>query len=243
MVALPDVGLVKFFGLRADMILPPEKIVHALCLSLISAKLTQRPSNDEIIGPRASRPPQATGSLWKRLNLSTRDLAFDESGRDARGPSDGGPKRSGRGKRLEQFAFDFSPAQTTTRAAEPGSVSVEDQVRIAAFDYQLQMQAYALAIRELISPNLNQKSAVISTLHFLDPNVEFHLPAELLAPEACRSAIDEAMSQIASSSEPQEFPVHPALHCRMCNFLGICNAGREFVRASREHRISAVAGR
>ena len=159
--------------------------------------------------------------------VAVRDVAFDESGRDARGPSRSCPSEGGPGKRVEQFAFDFSPVQTTTHAAEPGRFSVEDQVRIAAFDYQLQMQAYALAIRELISSNVNQTSNVISTLHFLDPNVEFHLPAELLAPEACRSAIDEAMSQIASSGEPQEFPVHPALHCRMCSFLGICPAGRE----------------
>ena len=42
-------------------------------------------------------------------------------------------------------------------------------------------------------------------LHFLEPNVEFHLTAELLSPDACRAAIDEAMMKIVSSGEPKSF--------------------------------------
>jgi ATP-dependent exoDNAse (exonuclease V) beta subunit len=102
-----------------------------------------------------------------------------------------------------------------------------DAVTLAAQDYQLQMQAYALAVRSLI-PSFNARDHRIAvTLHFLEPNVEFRLPDELLQPEACAQAIDQAMTQIISSLKPEQFPVKPALHCRMCNFLGICPAGRE----------------
>jgi hypothetical protein len=106
-------------------------------------------------------------------------------------------------------------------------------------DYQMQMQAYALAVRELL-PSLPEGSKVISTLHFLEPNVEFHLTTDLLSPEACRRAIDEAMMKIVSSGEPAEFQVHTATHCRMCNFLGICNAGRAYVRSMRQTSAGVV---
>lgn len=130
-----------------------------------------------------------------------------------------------------QFAFDFDASAAKPRAAVQDS-SVDERVAIAARDYQLQMQAYTLAVRELV-PAL-QDSKLVSTLHFLEPNVEFHLTADLLSPEACREAIDEAMMNIAASGEPAEFPVYTATHCRMCNFLGICNAGRSYVRSMRQ---------
>ena len=59
---------------------------------------------------------------------------------------------------------------------------MDERVAIAALDYHLQMQAYALAVRELV-PSLLEGSKIISTLHFLEPNVEFHLTADLLSPE------------------------------------------------------------
>jgi hypothetical protein len=99
------------------------------------------------------------------------------------------------------------------------------------------MQAYALAVTELIGglmPRLKQADLSIkSTLHFLDPNVEFHIPGDLLAPDACARAIDDAMIDIVSSIEPKQFPVRPAMHCRTCNFLGICPAGRDWVRSTK----------
>ena len=67
------------------------------------------------------------------------------------------------------------------------------------------------------------------TLHFLEPNVEFQLTEDLLAPELCAHSVDNAILQILSSSEPEEFPVRPAPHCRMCNYLEFCAAGREWV--------------
>jgi ATP-dependent helicase/nuclease subunit A len=129
-----------------------------------------------------------------------------------------------------QFAFDFDTAPATTTPVEPAR-SVDDATRVAAHDYQLQMQAYALAVRDLMPEAVDAKVKV--TLHFLQPNLEVHLSDELLERDRCEVAIDEAMSQIISSSVPSEFPVHPAPHCRMCNFLNVCIAGREFVRSGR----------
>ena len=139
--------------------------------------------------------------------------------------------------KAEQIAFDFNAPEP--RATVAPDLTVDDRVRNAALDYQLQMQAYALAVRELV-PSLLEGSAVISTLHFLEPNVEYHLTADQLSPDACRGAIDDAMMKIVSSGEPHDFPVHTAVHCRMCNFLSICSAGREYVRSMRQTRGEVV---
>ncbi|HEX6650575.1 MAG TPA: PD-(D/E)XK nuclease family protein, partial [Pyrinomonadaceae bacterium] len=117
--------------------------------------------------------------------------------------------------RNTQFAFDFeSPAKT-------------EAVHTAAEDYELQMQAYALAVRELL-PSLTDRKLRV-TLHFLEPNIEVHLADELLEPSNCKQAIDEAMQRTIYSSDPADFPVKTAPHCGMCNFLSICNAGKEWV--------------
>jgi ATP-dependent exoDNAse (exonuclease V) beta subunit len=133
-----------------------------------------------------------------------------------------------------QIAFDFSAGSSHTRVeVVPDPVSIDEGLRVAAQDYLLQMQAYALAVRELI-PELESRAHKIQvTLHFLEPNLEFHLADDLLVPQACEQAIDEAMTQIVSASEPQHFPVNARAHCRMCNFLSICTAGREWVKSRR----------
>jgi hypothetical protein len=138
-----------------------------------------------------------------------------------------------RGKRLResesgaQFAFEFSSAEPSPQVASQSEVasSIAEQVSLAASDYQLQMQAYALAVHELL-PALSANEIRV-TLHFLHPNVEWMLPAELLAPEACVAAIDGAMEKILRSVSPEDYPVRPAHHCGMCAFLRICAAGRE----------------
>ena len=122
-----------------------------------------------------------------------------------------------------QFAFDFDVSPTPVSAIGP-KPSIDNALFLAAHDYQLQMQSYALAVRELVPSLAGSKIRV--TLHFLEPNLEYHLADELLTLETCKQAIDEAMLQIISASEPEHFPVKPALHCRLCNFLGICSAGR-----------------
>jgi ATP-dependent helicase/nuclease subunit A len=134
-----------------------------------------------------------------------------------------------------QIAFDFERSVSSTSSVlKQPEISVDDQVRITASDYQLQMQAYALAVTELMSGLKQAGFSIVSTLHFLEPNVEYHLPDDLLSPGACALAIDNAMIDIVSSIEPSQFPFRPATHCRMCNFLGICPAGREWVRSARD---------
>src|ERR1043165_8130715 len=125
-----------------------------------------------------------------------------------------------------QFAFDFEdagPPRPVNRHP-----SLEDALKIAAEDYQLQMQSYALAVRELLPSLADAKVRV--TLHFLDPNVEVHLADELLAPARVEQAVDEGMQRSIFSADPRLFPVKTAPHCRMCNFLRVCEAGKQWVR-------------
>jgi hypothetical protein len=72
------------------------------------------------------------------------------------------------------------------------------------------------------------------TLHFLQPNIEVHLADELLEPARCVQAIDEAMQRTIYSADPADFPVNTAPHCRMCNFLSVCTAGKEWINAADE---------
>ena len=124
--------------------------------------------------------------------------------------------------RNAQFAFDFeSPKET-------------ESVHTAAQDYELQMQSYAFAVRELIPSLAGSKLRI--TLHFLHPNVEVHLSDELLEPARCAQAIDEAMQRTIYSADPADFPVNTAPHCRMCNFLSVCTAGKEWVEDADERR-------
>ena len=127
-----------------------------------------------------------------------------------------------------QFAFEFE--QTSSSDIRHPSESIANAVERVALDYKLQMQAYALAVRQLI-PAL-AASQIQVTLHFLEPNFEYHLPQEFLEPEACTKAIDSAMQSIASSSVPEQFPPQPENHCRMCNFLIVCQAGRDWSYSS-----------
>ena len=124
-----------------------------------------------------------------------------------------------------QFAFEFD--RTSTNIVTTIG-SFDEALRSAAQDYQLQMQAYALALRELV-PSLKDTRIQV-TLHFLEPNLQFHLSDELLRASACEQAIDEAILAIIAAQKPSEFPVKPAQHCRTCNFLRICPAGREFLQ-------------
>jgi hypothetical protein len=125
-----------------------------------------------------------------------------------------------------QFAFDFEVAPPPKPFSR--HPSLEQALKTAAEDYQLQMQSYALAVRELL-PSLADAQVRV-TLHFLDPNVEVHLADELLAPVACQQAVDEGMQRTIFSADPANFPVKTAPHCRLCNFLSVCNAGKQWVR-------------
>lgn len=153
-----------------------------------------------------------------------KDLAHNSGSQGTAGTAATVPGHRNERSSDSQFAFDFDAKPT---APPESDNSLETSLRTIAQDYQLQMQAYALAIRELLPTLENSKIRV--TLHFLEPNLEFHLPDTLLESTTCQTAIDTAMLNIVSSAEPKQFPVKPASHCRMCNFLKVCAAGREFV--------------
>ena len=147
-----------------------------------------------------------------------------------------------------QFSLNFSDPTQEERESIParGSIaivaaersaaalpSMKDQIRFVASDYELQMQAYALAVRELIPGLATAESNIKVTLHFLEPNLEFHLSQGMLAPEACSQAIDKAMMLLISAREPEHYPVRLATHCRTCSFLRICTPGTQWMAEKR----------
>ncbi|HKE59482.1 MAG TPA: hypothetical protein VKB46_22385, partial [Pyrinomonadaceae bacterium] len=126
---------------------------------------------------------------------------------------------------VTQFAFNFDEPPAEVTLSENSS---DDSLRTAAQDYLLQMQAYALAVHQLLPNEADAKIQV--TLHFLEPNLEFHLSDQLLDQQTCELAIDHAMLEIVSSSTPTDYPVKTAIHCRTCSFLRICTPGRDWLR-------------
>jgi ATP-dependent helicase/nuclease subunit A len=131
-----------------------------------------------------------------------------------------------------QGAFDFEAAtETPIISAEPlADESVDAQIEKAALDYRLQMQAYALAFRELLPRDARINSLRV-TLHFIQPNVEKTLAAELITEDACVRAVDEAMWQLVSldgTIDAEDFPTLTNSHCRTCSFLDFCSAGQQW---------------
>jgi ATP-dependent helicase/nuclease subunit A len=106
---------------------------------------------------------------------------------------------------------------------------IQSEVEAAAIDYRVQMQAYALAVRELMPGLAN----VRATLHFLDPEIEVSLSDELLDRDLCAKAIDDTMVSLVSSSAPEGFPPRPADHCRICKFVELCLPGRRWLTGAR----------
>ena len=136
--------------------------------------------------------------------------------------------RAGVGVKPGQAAFDFEVVAEESASAS----SFEEQIENATRDYRLQMQGYALALRELL-PQDTRINSLRATLHFIHPNVEAIVPSDLLEYETCARAIDDAMSEIASldgTFEIEDFPPIANSHCRICNFLSFCAAGREWFR-------------
>jgi ATP-dependent helicase/nuclease subunit A len=127
----------------------------------------------------------------------------------------------------EQLSFEF--LQPEAEARTDYDLLMRAEIEAAAADYQVQMQAYALAARDLIP----EVASVRVTLHFLDPDVEVCLPDEMLEREACVTAIDQIMLSLVSSSAPGSFPANPAEHCRMCNFVEMCPPGRRWLAEAR----------
>ena len=113
------------------------------------------------------------------------------------------------------------------------NASINDQVERVANDYRLQMQGYALALRELLPADVRIQT-LRATLHFIEPQIEFSLPASLLEEVICARNVDEAMTVIAlleGTLDADQFPPLSAAHCRTCNFLEMCPAGKEWMRS------------
>jgi ATP-dependent helicase/nuclease subunit A len=171
-----------------------------------------------------------------RISISERSVLRSMEKTSAAAAESLGPVTALASPGAAQFAFDFESSVTAQAVAAAAEDATLTALVKAAHDYRLQMQSYALAVRELLPALANARVRV--TLHFLEPNVEFQLGEELLEPAVCEQMIDEAMVQILSSSEPTQFPVLPAPHCRMCNFLRVCAAGREWIRQKADPPIS-----
>jgi hypothetical protein len=136
-----------------------------------------------------------------------------------------------------QTSFDFEAVidESSMATSVTFAASLDEQAQKIARDYQLQMQAYALALRELLPAEV-QVRTLRTTLHFLDPNIEISLPAELLDRASCSQAIDDAMQtieRIDGTLDADLFPPLPATHCRTCNFLELCPAGRDWLQQNR----------
>ena len=155
----------------------------------------------------------------------------------------GGALKSETGSRSQpaQGWFDFDSVSEKESVAEnsveqsslrEADTSLTAQAETVAHDYQLQMQAYALALRELL-PHDVRVNSLRATLHFIEPNLEVALAPDLLEHDNCVRMIDEAMLQIAAldgTLDTEAFPPLPATHCRICKFLELCPAGREWLR-------------
>jgi ATP-dependent exoDNAse (exonuclease V) beta subunit len=119
----------------------------------------------------------------------------------------------------DQLSFWFSDSPSTD-----ANLLLRAEVEAATTDYKVQMQAYALAVRELVPKVSNLRA----TLHFLHPNVELSLDAEAIEAGACASAVDQMMRDIVSSVAPEYFPPQPGRPCRACSFLKLCAEGRRW---------------
>lgn len=127
------------------------------------------------------------------------------------------------------FDFDSAPPELANLESEP---PLTTQLENAARDYQLQMQSYALALRQLL-PSAARINSLRATLHFIDPNIEVSVPLELLGDDIAARAIDDAMSTIASldgTLAAEHFPTTANTHCRMCGFRELCPAGKDWLR-------------
>ncbi|HEU5248180.1 MAG TPA: PD-(D/E)XK nuclease family protein, partial [Candidatus Udaeobacter sp.] len=133
---------------------------------------------------------------------------------------------------FESAAEELVTEKFETVEAGAVAATTHDHVAQVANDYRLQMQGYALALRELLPADVRIQS-LRATLHFIDPQIEFNIPESLLAADACAGNVDEAMMTIAlleGTLDAEQFPPKPASHCRTCNFLDMCPAGKEWLR-------------
>jgi ATP-dependent helicase/nuclease subunit A len=106
--------------------------------------------------------------------------------------------------------------------------SVANAIESAAAGVRIQMQVYSLAAWDLL-PGLRQVKA---TLHFVHPNIEYGLSAELLEAGECGAAVDDLTSKARAASDDGVYPPRTGRHCKTCGFLTICQPGRQAVKTS-----------
>lgn len=140
----------------------------------------------------------------------------------------------------QMVAVEIIDFKTNRFRAQEG-LSLEEQIQFLSRQYLLQMQAYALAVYELV-PNVG---SIRLTLHFLEPGIEVNLNGEknteaITGVDECAREIDAILEDMILASSTANFPAQPGSHCRMCNFLGICQTGRKHV-ASCDEKFSVLS--
>jgi hypothetical protein len=179
----------------------------------------------EIIDFKTNRFPRASGR-------SLRPRAVTMASTSAARSSTTAP----RGQATFDFETASEPAPIVTELVT--DESVDAQIENAVRDYRLQMQAYALAFRELVPRDVHINSLRV-TLHFIQPNVEKTLDVALLEREACAHAVDEAMSQVIAldgTIDAEDFPASTNAHCRTCGFLEFCSPGQDWQKIQNRER-------
>jgi ATP-dependent helicase/nuclease subunit A len=180
----------------------------------------------------AKRPETAAVAMMSSSERATAELSREVRSRPAQGL-------------LNFETVSRKISEDVTSAEVLPDNSIEEQIQTLTHDYRLQMQSYALALRELLPAEVSINS-LRATLHFIDAEVEVNLPVALLVQETCAGAIDEAMLAIAtldSTLDENLYPPLPATHCSICNFLELCPAGREWLYKRNPNSIDEEVGK
>jgi ATP-dependent helicase/nuclease subunit A len=181
----------------------------------------------EILGDRVhrilARPPDPDGERGLLADLPP--AIQKEARRQVRTFRESRLGREAAGEALREFPFALLRGQTTLRGQidlilrRPGghltivdyktSRVSADRVGEKAADYELQLQLYALAVRDLRGAAPSE-----AILHFLHPGVEWNADVSPAALERAEEAIAAFLASHRSGSHPQ----NPGPHCLVCGY-------------------------
>ncbi|QUV84493.1 UvrD-helicase domain-containing protein [Chloracidobacterium aggregatum] len=121
------------------------------------------------------------------------------------------------GQGVTAHIVDFKTNAFATRPGEPG-FEAEKAEKVAW--YRLQLQIYALALREL-TPNVKE---VRATLHFLAPDEKFELPANQAGKEAAAHAVNKVINELVAirTFAETDFEAKPGARCQLCRYANVC---------------------